>query len=79
MLPSSFSFSVPIFNSTGGNVVADMDGDFRLEHGEAFPLGRNSSVYRELKGRGVPVVRIGSHVVHGYSPEAVMAYYNGGK
>ena len=35
--------------------------------------------FRELGGKGVPVVRIGSHVVHGYSPEAVMAYYNGGK
>ncbi|HEY6873213.1 MAG TPA: glutaredoxin family protein [Geobacteraceae bacterium] len=30
--------------------------------------------YRELGGRGVPVVRVGSHVVFGYSPEAVMAY-----
>lgn len=35
--------------------------------------------YRELGGRGVPVVRIGSHVVHGYNPDAVMEYYNGGK
>lgn len=35
--------------------------------------------YRELGGNGVPVVRVGSHVVHGYSPEAVMSYYNEGK
>jgi glutaredoxin len=35
--------------------------------------------YRELGGNGVPVVRIGSHVVHGYNPEAVMEYYNEGK
>jgi glutaredoxin len=33
--------------------------------------------YKELGGRGVPVVRVGSRVVHGYSPEQVMAYYNG--
>jgi glutaredoxin len=36
-------------------------------------------VYRELGGTGVPVVRVGSHVVHGYNPEAVMEYYNEGK
>jgi glutaredoxin len=35
--------------------------------------------YRELGGTGVPVVRIGSHVVHGYNPEAVMEYYKKGK
>jgi glutaredoxin len=35
--------------------------------------------YHDLGGRGVPVVRVGSHVVYGYSPDAVMAYYNGGK
>lgn len=35
--------------------------------------------YRELGGSGVPVVRVGSHVVHGYNPEAVMEYYNEGK
>jgi len=35
--------------------------------------------YRELGGNGVPVVRVGSHVVHGYNPEAVMEYYNEGK
>jgi glutaredoxin len=35
--------------------------------------------HKELGGRGVPLVRVGSRVVHGYSPEAVMAYYNEGK
>jgi glutaredoxin len=35
--------------------------------------------YRELGGSGVPVVRIGSHVVHGYNPDAVMEYYNEGR
>lgn len=30
--------------------------------------------YRELGVRGVPVVRVGSHVVSGYNPEAVMSY-----
>ena len=35
--------------------------------------------YRELGGNGVPVVRVGSHVVHGFNPDAVMSYYNGGK
>lgn len=34
--------------------------------------------YRELGGRGVPVVRVGSHVVYGYSPEAVMAHLKEG-
>lgn len=34
--------------------------------------------HRELGGRGVPVVRIGSRVVHGYKPETVMAHYNSG-
>jgi len=38
-----------------------------------------SRAYRELGGNGVPVVRVGSHVVHGYNPEAVMEYYNEGK
>jgi glutaredoxin len=41
--------------------------------------GAAAQTYRELGGKGVPVVRIGSHVIHGYSPEAMMAYYNGGK
>lgn len=31
-------------------------------------------IYRELGGSGVPVVRIGSNVVHGYNPDAVMSY-----
>lgn len=35
--------------------------------------------YHELGGSGVPVVRVGSHVVHGYNPGAVMGYYNEGK
>jgi glutaredoxin len=35
--------------------------------------------YRELGGNGVPVTRVGSHVVHGYNPGAVMSYYNGGQ
>jgi glutaredoxin len=35
--------------------------------------------YHELGGNGVPVVRVGSHVVHGYNPDAVMEYYNEGK
>ena len=32
--------------------------------------------FRELGGRGVPVVRIGSNVVHGYNPDAVLSYLN---
>ncbi len=35
--------------------------------------------YKELGGRGVPVVRVGSHVVRGYNPEAVISYLNEGK
>ena len=48
----------------------------------AYDIEKDSAAartYRELGGNGVPVVRVGSHVVHGYSPEAVMSYYNGGK
>ncbi|HEX8961276.1 MAG TPA: glutaredoxin domain-containing protein [Geobacteraceae bacterium] len=48
----------------------------------AYDIEKDSAAaqtYRELGGRGVPVVRVGSHVVHGYSPQAVMAYYNGGQ
>jgi glutaredoxin len=41
--------------------------------------GAAAQTYRELGGNGVPVVRIGTHVIHGYSPEAIMSYYNGGK
>lgn len=37
-----------------------------------------ASTFKELGGRGVPVVRVGSHIVHGYDPGAVMGYYNGG-
>jgi len=36
-----------------------------------------AETYRSLGGGGVPVVRIGSKVIHGYSPEAIMHYYNG--
>ena len=48
----------------------------------AYDIEKDSAAartYREMGGNGVPVVRVGSHVVHGYSPEAVMSYYNGGK
>ena len=48
----------------------------------AYDIEKDSDAartYRDLGGNGVPVVRVGSHVVHGYSPEAVMSYYNGGK
>ena len=48
----------------------------------AYDIEKDSAAartYRELGGSGVPVVRVGSHVIHGYSPEAVMSYYNGGK
>lgn len=31
--------------------------------------------YREMGGGGVPVVRVGSNVVHGYNPDAVMSYF----
>ena len=30
--------------------------------------------FRELGGRGVPVVRIGSKVIRGYNPDAVMSF-----
>lgn len=48
----------------------------------AYDIEKDSAAartYRELGGNGVPVVRIGSRVVHGYSPDAVMSYCNGGK
>lgn len=48
----------------------------------AYDIEKDSAAartYRELGGNGVPVVRVGSHVVHGYNPEAVMSYYNDGK
>jgi hypothetical protein len=31
-------------------------------------------ICRDLGGSGVPVIRIGSNVVHGYNPDAVMSY-----
>ena len=36
------------------------------------------AIYNRLGGRGVPVVRVGSHVICGYDPERVMDYYNSG-
>ncbi len=48
----------------------------------AYDIEKDSAAartYRELGGNGVPVVRVGSHVIHGYNPDAVMSYYNGGK
>ena len=32
--------------------------------------------FEQLGGRGVPVIKIGSRVIHGYNPEAVMAVLN---
>lgn len=34
--------------------------------------------YRQIGGRGVPVVRIGDSLIHGFNPEAVMSYLTGG-
>ena len=48
----------------------------------AYDIEKDSAAartFKELGGTGVPVVRVGSHVVHGYNPEAVMGYYQGGK
>lgn len=36
--------------------------------------GYAARTYRELGGSGVPVTRIGTNVVHGYNPDAVMSY-----
>lgn len=36
-----------------------------------------AQVYRELKGRGVPLVRVGSKVVYGYNPDMVLSYVKG--
>jgi len=36
-----------------------------------------AKIYRELHGRGVPLVRVGSKVVYGYDPETVISYANG--
>lgn len=47
---------------------------YDIEEGEAA-----ASAYRGLGGRGVPVVRVGSHVVYGYDPDAVLGYLNEGK
>lgn len=33
--------------------------------------------YQELGGSGVPVTRVGTSVVHGYNPDAVMSYLGG--
>ena len=43
----------------------------------AYDIEKDSAAartYREVGGSGVPVVRIGSRVVHGYNPDAVLAY-----
>ena len=48
----------------------------------AYDIEKDSAAartYREMGGNGVPVVRVGSHVIHGYNPEAVMSYLNEGK
>lgn len=47
----------------------------------AYDIEKDSSAastFKQLGGRGVPVVRIGSHVVQGYNPDAVMGYYKEG-
>ncbi len=36
-----------------------------------------AKVYRDLRGRGVPLVRVGSKVVYGYDPDTVISYVNG--
>jgi glutaredoxin len=33
-----------------------------------------AQAYRELNGRGVPLVRVGSKVVYGYNPDMVLSY-----
>lgn len=38
---------------------------------------RAAKVYRDLHGRGVPLVRVGSKVVYGYDPDTVISYVNG--
>jgi glutaredoxin len=48
----------------------------------AYDIQKDSAAartFQELGGTGVPVIRVGSHIVRGYNPEAVMHYYNGGK
>jgi glutaredoxin len=36
-----------------------------------------AKVYDDMGVRGVPIVRVGTHIVYGYDPEAVLGYYNG--
>jgi len=36
-----------------------------------------AKIYHDLKGRGVPLVRVGSKVVYGYDPDRVLSYVNG--
>ncbi len=46
----------------------------------AYDIEKDSGAartYRELGGSGVPLVRVGSHVIHGYNPDAVMSHLNG--
>lgn len=38
---------------------------------------RAAKIYRDLHGRGVPLVRVGSKVVYGYDPDTVISYVNG--
>jgi len=48
----------------------------------AYDIEKDSAaarIYREIGGNGVPVVRVGTHVVHGYNPDAVLGYLNAGK
>jgi len=47
----------------------------------AYDIEKDSNaarIFSELGGGGVPVTRVGSHVVHGYNPEAVISYLNRG-
>ncbi len=47
----------------------------------AYDIEKDSAAaraYRELGRKGVPVVRVGSHFVSGYNPDAVMSYLNEG-
>lgn len=36
-----------------------------------------AKTFRKLKGRGVPLVRVGSKIVYGYDPDTVVSYVNG--
>jgi len=81
---SSGGVTVEVFMTSWGGYCKKMVR-FLNEKGipyTAYDIEKDSaaaSTYRELGGKGVPVGRVGSHVIHGYSPEAVMSYYNGGK